>query len=419
MWLGTKSIVNIDSTINVRWKIMKTYLSAREAAIFLGISRETLYAYVSRGQLVSEPSPGEPHGKRYRSEDLVQFKRRRDARRVPGEIAETSLNFGFPVLSSGITLIRDGMVYYKGQDALRLARTASLEDIAMLLWGTERIEALASDDSIKELASVRSLLKRNTSPALEVVQAAIALGSLRDLARHDLRTPSVHRTAWRILSIFRYLASTRLGGPMHAALQRAWVPRNEAAAEIIRAALVLCADHELNVSAFTARCAASVGASPYDVVLAGLATLKGVRHGGQTEAASDLLDSLAGARAPRSVLAARLHRGERIPGFGHPLYPKGDCRAKFLLEQLFECADPKRVRVIRSATEAGISLLEERPNLDWALASIGYALQLPKGAPLYLFATGRTVGWIAHTIEQYESGSLIRPRAKYIGPAPA
>jgi citrate synthase len=398
---------------------MKTYLSAKETALFLGISRETLYAYVSRGQLISEPSPGESHVKRYRREDLVQFKRRRDARRIPDGIAEASLNFGFPVLSSGITLIQDGMVYYKGHDALRLARTASLEDVAMLLWGTERIDAPPSDGFVKELAFVRGLPKRNTLLTLETVQATIALSSLYDLARHDLRTLSVHRTGWRILTIFKYLVSKRFDRPIHEALQRAWLPGNDAAAEVLRAALVLCADHELNVSAFAARCAASVGASPYDVVLAGLATLKGARHGGQTEAASDLLESLADVQAPKSVLAERLRRGERIPGFGHPLYAKGDCRARFLLDLLFECADAKRVRVIRAATEAGFTLLEEHPNLDWALASIGYALQLPKGAPLYLFATGRTVGWIAHTIEQYESHSLIRPRAKYIGPLPA
>ena len=394
-------------------------MSAKETALFLEISRETLYAYVSRGQLISEPSPGEPHVKRYRSEDLVRFKRRRDARRAPDEIAEASLNFGLPVLSSGITLIQEGMVYYKGQDALRLAQTASLEDVAMLLWGTDGIEAPASGGFSKELASLRGLFKRNTPLTIEWLQATIALGSLYDLARHDLRTPSVHRTGWRILTIFKYLVSKRFDRPMHEALQRAWLPGNEVAAEVVRAALVLCADHELNVSAFAARCAASVGASPYDVVLAGLATLKGARHGGQTEAASGLLESLAGGQSPKSVLAERLRRGERIPGFGHPLYPKGDCRARFLLELIFERADAKRVRVIRAATEAAISLLEERPNLDWALASIGYALQLPVGAPLYLFATGRTVGWIAHAIEQYESQTLIRPRAKYIGPPPA
>ena len=398
---------------------MKTYLSAREAAGFLGISRETLYAYVSRGQLFSEPSPGGARGKRYRSEDIAQFKRRRNARRAPDEIAEASLNFGFPVLSSGITLIQDGMVYYKGRDALELARTATLEDIAMLLWGADRRDAPVSDESIQELALVKELAKRNATLALETVQAAIALGSRCNLARHDLRTPSVHRTAWRILDIFKNLISAKFAGPIHQTFQRAWLPRNKGAAEILRAALVLCADHELNVSAFTARCAASVGASPYDVVLAGLSTLKGIRHGGQTEAASKLLDSLAGVRAPKSILAERLRWGDTIPGFGHPLYPKGDCRARFLLERLFEFADPKRVRVIRTATEAGIALLEEHPTLDWALASIGYALQLPKGAPLYLFATARTVGWIAHMIEQYESRSIIRPRAKYVGPVPA
>jgi citrate synthase len=397
---------------------MKTYLTAKEAAHLLEISRETLYAYVSRGQLLSESSPGEPHMKRYRSQDVLRFKRRRDAKRDPNEAAQESLNFGLPVLSSGITLIQDGSVYYKGRDTLQLARSASLEDVAALLWEAVPIDTATTENTAKELAFVGAILRRNMPLALERTQAVIALGSLRDPARHDLRKPSVHRAGWRILSLFAMLVGRRFRGLMHELMQRAWLPRNEPAGEILRAALVLCADHELNASAFAARCAASVGASPYDVALAGLATLKGARHGGQTEAASALLDSLEMARTPKGAFAERLRRGEPIPGFGHPLYPKGDCRARFLLERIFECGDPKRVRFIRSATEAGLSLLGERPNLDWALASIGYAFQLPKGAPLYLFAAGRTVGWIAHAIEQYESRSPIRPRAKYIGPVP-
>ena len=111
--------------------------------------------------------------------------------------------------------------------------------------------------------------------------------------------------------------------PIHEVLQRAWVPKSKTALLIIRAALVLCADHELNISAFAARCAASAGASPYDIVLTGLATLKGRYHGGQTEAAAAILDSIETVADARDLLGGRFRRGEPIPGFGHPLYPKG------------------------------------------------------------------------------------------------
>jgi citrate synthase len=205
---------------------------------------------------------------------------------------------------------------------------------------------------------------------------------------------------------------------LHEVFQRSWVSRDSSAAEIIRAALVLCADHELNVSAFAARCTASAGASPYDVVLTGLATLKGRRHGGQTEAAAALWSSLTSAKAAKTIFYERLRRGEAIPGFGHPLYPKGDCRASFLLDLLYARENTQRTRLIRSVTETGEDVLGERANVDWALAAIGHGLALPMGAPLFLFAVSRTVGWIAHAIEQYESGTLIRPRARYVGRHP-
>ena len=120
-------------------------------------------------------------------------------------------------------------------------------------------------------------------------------------------------------------------GPIHRALQAAWAPRRPAVADVIRAALVLCADHELNVSAFTARCAASAGASPYDVVSAAMATLKGYKHGGAGERALSLVRHADTPRNARAAIVERLRQGERVPGFGHPLYPDGDPRAAVLL----------------------------------------------------------------------------------------
>ena len=73
---------------------------------------------------------------------------------------------------------------------------------------------------------------------------------------------------------------------------------------------------------------------------------------------------------------------------------------------------------IEAAVAAGVRLTGQFPNVDFALAAASTALELPPNAALGLFVIGRTVGWIAHAIEQYESGVLIRPRARYIGPRP-
>ena len=208
-------------------------------------------------------------------------------------------------------------------------------------------------------------------------------------------------------------------GPIHRELQAAWAPKRDAVGGVIRTALVLCADHELNVSAFTARCTASAGASPYDVVSAALATLKGFRHGGAAERVLALAAESHTLKGARAAVAARLRRGEGVPGFGHPLYPAGDPRAVLLMRLAEEGANESAWRPFRHLRRAGAELLRDHPNLDFGLAAITRAFRLPDHAPLLLFALGRTVGWIAHAIETYASGRLIRPRAKYTGPAPA
>ena len=72
----------------------------------------------------------------------------------------------------------------------------------------------------------------------------------------------------------------------------------------------------------------------------------------------------------------------------------------------------------RAAADAGQQVLREHPNLDFGLVTLCLAAGLPSDAPLTLFALGRTIGWIAHAIEEYATGRLIRPRAHYIGPTP-
>ena len=117
-----------------------TYLTAKQASHALGVTLATLYAYTSRGQLRSEAVPGEPRQRRYHREDVERLKDRKAARRDPAKAAARGLRWGEPVLESGITFIHDGTFYYRGQDAVKLARTATLEQIAMLLWGADEDE---------------------------------------------------------------------------------------------------------------------------------------------------------------------------------------------------------------------------------------------------------------------------------------
>jgi citrate synthase len=398
-----------------------TFLTSRQAADALGVTRATLYAYTSRGLLRSEPMAGTTRERRYHRDDVDRLTTRKAARRDPSKAAAQGLRWGEPVLESGITLIQGGTFYYRGHDAVRLAEQATAEDVAALLWNAderERDRLFAQPSALD--ARRLTLIARQTPDVRTRLQAALPIAGSEDLPSFDLRPAAVRATGARILRLFtQIIVEGAVREPMHRALQHAWAPRRPAVADVIRSALVLCADHELNASAFTARCAASAGASPYDVISAGLATLKGYKHGGAGERALDIVRHAATPRDARTVLAERLRRGDRIPGFGHPLYPDGDPRAAVLMRLAESSGNDSAWRPFRHLAKAGAELLNDAPNLDFGLAAITRAYRLPDDAPFLLFALARTIGWIAHAMEEYASGHLIRPRARYTGPMPS
>jgi citrate synthase len=405
--------VNVDSSINMTTRPHAAWLSAADAARLLDVSRATLYAYVSRGFVRSQAAPGSPRQRLYAHRDIERLRRRSEERRAPDKAAAHALEWGMPVLESLIALIDGHRLYYRGLDAALLARSRSLEEVAALIW-TGRLEVVRSP-----IVAARAVLPTMHLPFAARAHTALAMAAAQDPGAMDLRPSSVAATGWRILRLLVSAAIQRDGGveQVDCALARRW--RVGRGRDILRAALVLCVDHELNVSSFTARCVASAGSHPYAVVSAGLAALEGPKHGGAGARVEAMLDSLRGARALRAAIAARLRRGETIDGFGHPLYPGGDPRARGLLDLLAAHGRRSTVyRFVRAFARAATSVTGEHPNLDFGLAAVTRVLRLPSGAPLMLFAIGRSVGWIGHALEQYATGQLIRPRAKYVGVPP-
>jgi citrate synthase len=392
-----------------------TWLSADEAARQLGVKRETLYAYVSRGLIRSTAKGGATRERLYAREDVERTRRRAEDRRDPSAIATHALSLGSPVLESRITLIENGRLYYRGLDAVQLSRTRSIAQIASFIWNV-------SLDSLPARARGSAPLGARTLPFLPRAQTMLATAAARDAAAFDLRTAAVAATGARILDLMTFAASGIAAKPdeeaIEARLVRGW-KLDRRAGGVLRAAIILCADHELNVSTFTARCVASAGGSPYGAVIAGLSALEGVRHGGLTTRVESMLAAMRRERRGAEALGARLREGTPIDGFGHPLYADGDPRAQelfTLLERNYRRS--AELAFTRSIADAGRSMLDAHPSLDFALASVSRVLGLPAGSGLVLFAIGRTIGWIGHAIEQYASGELIRPRARYTGESP-
>ena len=396
------------------------WLSSKEAAQRLGVSAATLYAYVSRGLLRSEGTNGQRE-RRYRADDVTQLKRRRDVGRKAESIAANALDFGTPVLESSLTLIENGHLFYRGQDATRLARNSSLEQVAQLLWDCD--DRPFSPRNLPPMsAALRSAWQ--AAAALPPVDACLVL--LPAAARWDHPSWVEDRTAMLEtgVRILRLLTAAVTGQPLsdrpiHEQVAAAWnVPTEHA--PLIRAALVLSADHEFNASAFAARVVASTGATLYASTMAGLVAINGPRHGGLTRDVARLFIDLRDTNDIGAELARRVNDRIFIPGFGHTLYPDGDVRGAALFAMMRELApgapELAFAERVASATER---LIDRKPNVDFATVTLERVLGLPKDSALALFLLGRTVGWIAHAIEQAAHGALIRPRARYIGPRPS
>jgi citrate synthase len=399
-------------------------LSATEAAAALGISVPTLYAYVSRGML-SSSSDTQGKQRRYDAAEVRRLARRKEDGKRAGKVAQKVLDWGVPVLESSITLVADGRLLYRGHDAMTLAQTASLEDIAALLW--ECSARRIADAPPVPLASAQwAAWLKLWSDSTPLDRALVLLPAA---ASHLPRVWALGRDAQldTACAVMRLLPAAMISAapsnePLHRQLASAWHVRHRQQAALLRAALVACADHELNASTFTVRCITSTGTHLFGAVAGGLAALAGPRHGGETARIAALLDEASRAPDLDRYLANRLARDEHdgqgpvMSGFGHPLYPEGDPRARLLLTMLADCAPArapladvlKLARTVRDTTGA-------EPTVDFALAAIERVLGLPASAAFTLFAAGRVVGWIAHAMEQARDGRLIRPRARYIG----
>jgi citrate synthase len=380
---------------------MSRWIAAQAALDRLGVRPQTLYAYVSRGRVRAQPDPADPRRSLYSAVDLDALATRKARGRKAADVAADAIAWGEPVLASSITTVANGRLYYRGLDAARLAETETFEGVARLLRAADG-------------PPLQSRL-RPTPPALADARARL-FGALAARAAADdpARGRSPSALAAEGATLLDVVADAICGaaesGAIHERLARAW-SCGARGGDLIRRALVLLADHELNPSTFAARVTASTGASLAASVLAGLCALTGPLHGGAAAAVTRLAAE-AERLGPGEAVAARLAFWTSTPGFGHPLYPEGDPRARALMSAF---AAPEPYAGLRAAVAAASGAPD---NIDFALSAMARSLALPADGSFLLFAAARTAGWVAHATEQASAGALIRPRARYVGPAP-
>lgn len=370
----------------------------REAALHkLGVKAQTLYAYVSRGQISAQTHPRDPRASLYSEADIDRLVKRRRRGRSRSEIASAAIAWGDPVMETKITTVRNGRLVYRGTDAVKFAQSATLEDTAALLWQCDQLTPVKP-----------SLVKANGNSGKARVFHYLSARAAEDSPPLPLAPAELAQSGAALLLGFVDALSGRPGrGLFHQRLARFW-GLDPNGADLLRRTLVLVADHELNPSSFSARVTASTGASLAACALSGYATLSGPKHGeAAAQALTFLKHQLSSARSEMPEPIAQIF--DPIPAIGHALYPKGDARAKALLSWM--SLSPQLKHTIKDAERSA----NDFANIDMALAALCIELNLPDDAPFLIFAAGRMVGWIAHAVEQSQSGKMIRPRAKYLG----
>jgi citrate synthase len=425
-------------------------LTTEQVARRLGVKPATVYAYVSRGLLRSERN-ADGKASLFRADEIEAF--------AGGRRRAT------PAIETGLTLIRDGRLHYRGLDATALAVTEPYESVATLLWtGEVRFVPVRPVPALSDLAvavtaplpaaarltdrlrvicaavAAADPLRFDTAPAAVIAAGRTLLATmvaalpLRAEAAADAALPSHATPAAGAAPALRLDAVAGAACPLPAdsadvgaeppGLAATLWPRLTSAAptaaglRTLNAALVLLADHDIAASTLAARVAASTRANPYAVVGAGLAALDGPLHGAASTLAYALLDDAIRTGDPTGAISERLRLDRGLPGFGHPLYPDGDPRATTLLGLLGDGDGPER-EIITAVAEVAARRSGIAPNVDFAIAAFARMNGMAADAGEAVFAIARTAGWIAHALEEYADRPLrFRPSGRYVARTP-
>jgi citrate synthase len=407
------------------------YLTAADAARLLRIKPLTLYTYVSRGWIRSASQPGRRKRLYYR-EDIEMLRVKSEARLGKGAMAEGAMRWGGqPVVNTSITEITPEGPRYRGRNAVTLAREGrSFEAVSELLWtGVLHDEPMRWAYEPPPAAFARMMqgvaLQRARLPMPRIYALATTMLGVAELIESEIRRGTTVAAARQLILVLTgcigYLGrrpgfrAPRPERSIAESVASVFFPRPESqAVDAINQALVMCADHELSSSTFAARVAASTGAELRACVLAAIAAHSGATLGGACDRAEDLLHDAKTRNEVRKRLAATAQAGSRVPGFNLPVYPKGDPRARHLL-QLAQTLVPRnsRSKLIHAFIEEAEHRLHLLPSIEVGMVALAAALGLPERSASALWTLGRAAGWIAHVLEQRLAGFVLRPRARY------
>jgi citrate synthase len=333
---------------------------------------------------------------------------------------------------------------YRGYDIHEMAQQASFEEVAYLLLNGElpdvkqlaqfRQQIAAERELPEPVLELLRLMPRSTHP-MDMLRTGVSMlsafdselsdnshaANIRKSIRLIARVSTLITDGWRISHGDEPLPDkpdlTHAGNffyKLTGAAPQTWQTR------MLDTILVLYADHEFNASTFAARVTASTLAGIYAAVTSACATLKGPLHGGANEESMKMLEEIGTPDRAEAWLKKKLDTKEKIMGFGHRVYKKGDSRVPLMREIGRDLGK-------RTGKEQWIPICEkleetmEREkhlcaNVDLYAAPVFWMLGFPPELNTPIFAASRVAGWCAHVVEQHDNNRLIRPRSRYIGP---
>jgi citrate synthase len=392
---------------------MERMLTTEEAARRLGVKVPTLYAYVSRGLLASQPDAAR-RGSLFDLDEVEALAARsRGGRQTATRLA---------TITTAVTQLDQKVgPIYRGRAATDLALTASFEDVAELLW---RIgDSDDGGDGDGHGGGARDWTAPDVgpcplTPTLERMRWALVMSGATDPLRADLRPAAVARAARHATAALTdVVGPAPVGESPDASIAERLTARLTASATVpadaVNAALILLADHELATSTMAVRVAASVRSDPYDALLAGLATLAGPLHGGASQQEYELLVVAERDGVPRALNDVLGERG-RLPGFGHAVYKSGDARFDALLTLTEPLLSEERRALVREVIALAAAHDVPLANVDLALAALSWGTGMPPDTGRTIFAVARIAGWAAHYMEELTERPLrFRARAVY------
>jgi citrate synthase len=385
---------------------MSTFVGAGEAARMLGVTRATLYAYVSRG-IIGRRTAVDGRTSLFALDDverLASRSRRRPA--VPRPSVDVQI-------TSSITVLDEDGLTYRGHQVAELAVSATFEQVAELLW-TGDLPAAApvwpgpTADDVDVCRAVLDAYQPGLDPLGQLVAISTALG-----ARHPGDSPAA--AARRLITHASIEPSVSAGPHRHGAETEqddvaGWIAAvlvdepDDGLVTALRRSLVVLADHELATSTLAVRLAGSVRTDPYSAYIAGLGVLRGRLHGSAAAEVHDFLTECA-SDGPTRAVDRRLDAGRRIPGLGHTIYRGRDPRFDILIDAVHQLPDRhRRLEVVDELMLDVGRRIAVRPNVDLALGALTFVEGLPRDLPL--FAIARIAGWAAHLAEELGAAPL-------------